>query len=71
MVEPGDGTPGNSGHVALKIRLTTDDAHGAGTIREADAEVSPRRGAVIALPRTAAPREQVVLVVPYLAGAGT
>jgi len=55
IVEPGDGTPGNVGRVALKIRLTTDDAQGAGTLREADAEVRPRRGAVIALPIAASP----------------
>jgi type II secretory pathway component GspD/PulD (secretin) len=52
LVEPaaGPSTPGDSAHVALKVRLTTNDAQGAGTASEASADVTPRRCAVIALP---------------------
>ena len=105
MVEPGDGTPSGSAHVTLKIRLTTsDEAHGAGTVREATADATPGHCTVIALSspapapaaasgtagqetaiapasrtaQTGSPvadlkpaRVQVVLVAPYLAGAGT
>ena len=53
VVEPGDGTPSGTAHVALTIRLT-NDAQGASATQQAQAEVRPRRCAVIALPAQAA-----------------